>query len=101
MCHLLLQISKAFGTDALRVWVASCDYTGDMSIGPRALEIAAGKLQRFRVLFKFLLGNIDSSTREIGSFAREDMSLVRICLSSFAYIFALLTSTSGGPIRAQ
>lgn len=62
------------------MWVASCDYTGDMSIGPRALELAAGKLQRFRVLFKFLLGNLEAappSLKEVGAIPREDLSLVR------------------------
>ena len=71
-----VQKFKALGTDVLRVWAASSNYTGDLAVGPMGMEQAAARLQRFRLLLKFMLGNLQHGTADISSFSRDDMSLV-------------------------
>lgn len=44
------------GPDALRLWVASCDFTKDVSISPEALKTVNSTLAKFRTTFKQLLG---------------------------------------------
>jgi isoleucyl-tRNA synthetase len=44
------------GPDALRLFVASSDYTKDMSISPDSLKAVYSNLTRFRTTFKLLLG---------------------------------------------
>jgi len=46
----------AMGPDALRLWVASSDYTRDVSISVPVLQSVQQALQKYRVTFKFLLG---------------------------------------------
>ncbi|KAF2437087.1 isoleucyl-tRNA synthetase [Tothia fuscella] len=46
----------AMGPDALRLWVASCDYTHDVSIGQPVLQGIQQSLHKYRVTFKWLLG---------------------------------------------
>lgn len=44
------------GPDVLRLWVASSDYTRDVSISQPVLQSVQQALQKYRVTFKFLLG---------------------------------------------
>jgi isoleucyl-tRNA synthetase len=46
----------AMGPDVLRLWVASSDYTRDVSISVPVLQSVQQALQKYRVTFKFLLG---------------------------------------------
>lgn len=46
----------AMGPDVLRLWVASSDYTRDVSISVPVLQGFQQALQKLRVTFKFLLG---------------------------------------------
>jgi len=47
------------GIDALRLWVASCDYTKDVSIGSTILSGVNKNLRKLRVTLRFLLGNLE------------------------------------------
>jgi isoleucyl-tRNA synthetase len=58
------------------VWASSADYTGDVAFSREIVDMAGQRLQRYRVLLKFVLGNIDETTKTIDSFAREDLNLV-------------------------
>ena len=49
----------AMGPDALRLWVASCDFTNDVTISPTILKAIHGNLSKYRVTFKLLLGMLD------------------------------------------
>lgn len=49
----------AMGPDALRLWVASCDYTNDVTVSPTILKAVNGTLSKYRVTFKLLLGMLD------------------------------------------
>ncbi|KAF2192303.1 isoleucyl-tRNA synthetase [Zopfia rhizophila CBS 207.26] len=46
----------AMGPDALRLWVASSDYTRDVTIGQPILQSVHQSLHKYRVTFKWLLG---------------------------------------------
>ena len=46
----------AMGPDVLRLWVASSDYTRDVSVSVPVLQSVQQALQKLRVTFKFLLG---------------------------------------------
>jgi len=47
-----------YGVDALRLWVASTDFTSDVTIGPEILEKANQVYYKFRTVCRFLLGNL-------------------------------------------
>lgn len=47
---------SSMGPDILRLWVASSDYTRDVSISQPVLQSVQQALQKYRVTFKFLLG---------------------------------------------
>lgn len=46
----------ALGPDALRMWVASSDYTRDVLVGQQVLQTVNTSLHKYRVTFKLLLG---------------------------------------------
>ena len=46
----------AMGPDALRLWVASCDYTRDVFVSQALLKAVIGNLVKYRLTFKLLLG---------------------------------------------
>jgi isoleucyl-tRNA synthetase len=49
-------VYDALGPDALRLWVASSDYTRDVVIGQQVLQTVNTSLHKYRVTFKILLG---------------------------------------------
>lgn len=49
---------QAMGTDGLRLWVASSNYTQDVSVNSEVLKRVAENLKKLRITFKFLLGNL-------------------------------------------
>ena len=52
------QVIKQYGADILRLWVAQCDYTVDMRIGPEILKGVADSYRKLRNTARFLLGNL-------------------------------------------
>ncbi|RKF58348.1 Isoleucine--tRNA ligase, mitochondrial [Erysiphe neolycopersici] len=51
-------VSQALGVDALRLWVASCDFTRDVVIGESVLKSNHSALLKFRMILKMLLGSM-------------------------------------------
>jgi len=49
-------VYDGLGPDALRMWVASSDYTRDVVIGQQVLQTVNTSLNKYRVTFKLLLG---------------------------------------------
>ncbi|MCJ1336916.1 isoleucine-tRNA ligase [Bachmanniomyces sp. S44760] len=47
------------GPDALRLWVASNDFTKDITVGKQAVQSVQDTLIRYRNTFKMLLGNLE------------------------------------------
>jgi isoleucyl-tRNA synthetase len=53
-----LDIMKKYGADILRLWVASMDYRGDVSISDDILKQVTDAYRRIRNTIRFLLGNL-------------------------------------------
>ncbi|MFR4802123.1 MAG: class I tRNA ligase family protein [Eggerthellaceae bacterium] len=53
------EVTDKYGADVLRLWVASTDYSVDVSIGDTILQRTSDAYRRFRNTFRFLLGNLD------------------------------------------
>ncbi|KAG1738733.1 tRNA synthetases class I-domain-containing protein [Suillus lakei] len=53
----------AYGTDVLRLWVATVEYWRDMSIGPTVLAQCAESMRRIRNSARFILGNIGTTAQ--------------------------------------
>lgn len=49
----------SLGADLLRLWVANCDFTKDVSVNPTILENVQSFLHKYRVTFKLLLGVLE------------------------------------------
>ena len=51
-----LPVYDAMGPDALRMWVAGCDYTKDVVISKPVLQVTHNSLEKLRVTLKMLVG---------------------------------------------
>ncbi|QQA41683.1 isoleucine--tRNA ligase [Pelagovum pacificum] len=49
-------VTKQYGADILRLWVAQTDYTADQRIGPEILKGVADSYRRLRNTMRFMLG---------------------------------------------
>lgn len=54
----------ALGTDGLRLWVASSSYTSDVSVSPEIFQRVLENVRKFRVTFRYLLGNLQDYKTE-------------------------------------
>lgn len=52
------KLEPAYGADVLRLWVASVDYSGDVSIGPNIIKQAFESYRKLRNTARFLIGNL-------------------------------------------
>ena len=52
------EVTKQYGADILRLWVAQTDFTADQRIGPEILKGTADSYRRLRNTMRFLLGNL-------------------------------------------
>lgn len=50
--------NPAYGADVLRLWVASTDYTKDVSISLPLIETTSNNMKKIRNTIRFLLGNL-------------------------------------------
>ena len=53
------EVMEKYGADVLRLWVASVDYSRDVSISDGILKQVSDAYRRFRNTFRFLLGSLD------------------------------------------
>ncbi|MCZ0814172.1 isoleucine--tRNA ligase [Roseovarius sp. EGI FJ00037] len=51
-------VTKQYGADILRLWVAQSDYTADLRIGPEILKGVADGYRRLRNTMRFMLGSL-------------------------------------------
>lgn len=78
----MIEIRDGMGPDALRLWVASCDYTSDVRVSQTMLQAVNGSLSKYRVTFKLLLGILDDFDPSMSSdFGEQACSIHRIALS--------------------
>ena len=67
------QVMKTLGADILRLWVASTDYSGEMSISDEILKRTADAYRRIRNTLRFLLANTNGFDPEQHSVAADQM----------------------------
>ena len=75
------ELRDGMGPDALRLWVASCDYTTDVRVSQAMLQAINNHLSKYRVTFKLLLGvlnDFDPST--CSNFQGQASSIHQIAL---------------------
>ncbi len=57
------EVTKQYGADILRLWVAQVDYTNDHRIGPEILKGVADSYRRLRNTMRFMLGALNGYDR--------------------------------------
>jgi isoleucyl-tRNA synthetase len=62
-----------YGADVLRLWVASVDYSQDVSISEEILKRTSDTYRRFRNTFRFLLGVLNDYSSEVALEKWEDL----------------------------
>ena len=67
------EVVKQYGADILRLWVAQCDYTADLRIGPEILKGVADGYRRLRNTMRFMLGSLAHHDAERDQIAPADM----------------------------
>ena len=67
------EVVKQYGADILRLWVAQCDYTADLRIGPEILKGVADGYRRLRNTMRFMLGSLAHHDPERDQIAPADM----------------------------
>ena len=67
------QIFKTLGADILRLWVASTDYSGEISVSDEILKRTADAYRRFRNTARYLLSNLDGFDPEVNRVPYEEM----------------------------
>ena len=70
--------SNVLGPDALRYWVASCDYTRDVVIGQAVLKSNHAALLKYRVILKMLLGSMHASARTAPITKLDQIALLQL-----------------------
>lgn len=74
-----VDIVKDKGSDVLRLWAASVDYTRDVSMGPSATAHASESLRKIRSALRFMLANMSKAEN-------HELSLVSRLLSKLIQI---------------
>lgn len=69
-------IMKTLGADILRLWIASADYSNEMSLSQEILKRNADAYRRLRNTARFLLGNLHGFDPRQHLVALEDMVLL-------------------------
>lgn len=67
-------VCQSYGTDILRLWVASVDYQDDTRIGPEILKQISENYRKIRNLLRFLLGNLFDFDHQV--VAKQDFNNV-------------------------
>ncbi|KAH9892103.1 isoleucyl-tRNA synthetase [Xylariomycetidae sp. FL2044] len=68
----------ALGPDALRLWVASSDYTGDVVVGAPVLQAVHTALIKYRTTLKMLLGSVHESARTAPLTSTDHIALIQL-----------------------
>ncbi|TAM20333.1 MAG: isoleucine--tRNA ligase [Candidimonas sp.] len=67
------KISDSLGAEILRLWTASTDYSGELSISDEILKRVVEGYRRIRNTLKFLLGNLQDFNVETDAMALAEM----------------------------
>ncbi|MGO2088474.1 MAG: isoleucine--tRNA ligase [Oceanisphaera sp.] len=67
------QVMNKLGADILRLWVASTDYTGEMTVSDEILKRSADAYRRIRNTARFLLANLNGFNPATDMVAPDEM----------------------------
>ncbi|PCS23561.1 isoleucine--tRNA ligase [Candidatus Enterovibrio escicola] len=70
------EIMNKLGGDILRLWVASTDYTGEMTVSDEILNRSADVYRRIRNTARFLLANLNGFHPETDMVSAENMMVI-------------------------
>ena len=70
------QVMNKVGADILRLWVASTDYSGEMTVSDEILKRSADAYRRIRNTARFLLANLNGFDPATDIVAPDDMVLI-------------------------
>lgn len=70
------EVINKLGGDILRLWVASTDYTGEMTVSDEILKRSADAYRRIRNTARFLLANLNGFNPETDMVAAQDLVAV-------------------------
>ena len=72
------EVTDKYGADVLRLWVASTDYSVDVSIGDTILQRTSDAYRRFRNTFRFLLGSLSDFDCQKDAVSLEQMPAIDV-----------------------
>jgi isoleucyl-tRNA synthetase len=87
------KVSETLGADILRLWVASTDYSGELSISDTILKRVVESYRRIRNTLTFLLANLTDFDPQTDALAPAD------CLEIDRYALALTASMQDEVMR--
>ena len=99
------KVIKQYGADVLRLWVASADYKGDISVSDNIIRQLSDAYRRIRNTCRFMLGNLNgysaASARPLSEMGELDRfilhrlhAVVKRCLAAYdAYEFHTIYHT--------
>ena len=87
------KVSETLGADILRLWVASTDYSGELSISDTILKRVVESYRRIRNTLTFLLANLTDFDPQTDALAPAD------CLEIDRYALALAASMQDEVLR--
>ncbi|KAF4592384.1 isoleucine-tRNA ligase [Ophiocordyceps camponoti-floridani] len=70
--------ADALGPDALRLWVASSDFTTDVTVGPTVMQPVHNALVKYRMVIKMILGSLHQSSRWATLTKMDQIALVQL-----------------------
>jgi len=88
-------VSKQYGAEILRLWVASSDYSDDMRIGPEIVKSNVDAYRKLRNTVRYLLGALDGFAEDERADVAEMPELERYMLHSLAVLDADVRAAYG------
>ena len=79
------EVANTYGADVLRLWVASVDYSQDVSISDGILKQVSDAYRRFRNTFRFLLGSLDDFSDELIAKSWDDLEPIDRAMMAKTY----------------
>ena len=70
------EIMRTLGADILRLWIASTDYSSEMSLSEEILKRTSDAYRRMRNTARFMLGNLHGFDPAVDCVALDDMVLL-------------------------
>jgi isoleucyl-tRNA synthetase len=64
---------KKYGADLIRLWVASTDYSGELSFSDEIMKRVSESYRRIRNTVRFLLANLEDFDFKVDKIANEDL----------------------------